>query len=184
MNSKIVGLIIVLVASLLGLTASQTDALEDLFLSKPPAGMYRVVEISDGDTIVVDMNGTDETIRFIGVDTPETHHPNKPVQCFGKAASQYTASRINKFVRLEADPESDNRDRYSRLLRYVYSDQELLNLALITDGYGFAYRSFPHSKQPAFIEAEEQARANQVGLWSGCDVELNEYGSYEAPPAN
>ena len=71
--------------------------------------------------LFVDMDGHNETIRFIGVDTLEVKDPRKPVQCFGKSASQFTKNLIgNQSVRLEADPTNTNRDRYNRLLRYVY----------------------------------------------------------------
>src|SRR6267378_350862 len=72
---------------------------------------YRVVDVFDGDTIVIDRAGTRETIRLLGVDTPETHHPTKPVQCFGPEASAYSTSRLSgQSVRLEDDVEG--RDIY------------------------------------------------------------------------
>jgi endonuclease YncB( thermonuclease family) len=82
--------------------------------------LHQVLSVADGDTILVDMHGKTETIRLIGVDTPETHHPNKPVQCFGPEASDFTqlAELAGEYVRLEADMFSDNRDRYDRLLRF------------------------------------------------------------------
>src|SRR5437762_1637890 len=68
-------------------------------------GLYAIKHFVDGDTVVVDMNGRDETIRMIGIDTPETHKPNTPVQCYGPEASEYTKSLIgNNSLRLEADP--------------------------------------------------------------------------------
>src|SRR3989344_374405 len=104
-------------------------------------GLYRVNKFDDGDTIAVDMNGTEETIRFIGVDTPETHDPRKAVQCFGQAAANFTKNLIGTSnVRLEADPLNTNLDRYSRLLRYVYLPSgALVNSEIIKQGYGFAY---------------------------------------------
>jgi hypothetical protein len=79
-------------------------------------GLYAVDHFVDGDTIAVDMNGTVETIRFIGIDTPETHKPNAPVQCYGPAAAAYTKNKIgSQRVRLVSDSLSTNRDRYNRL---------------------------------------------------------------------
>lgn len=147
------------------------------FAKKPvPVGYYRVVEAVDGDTIVVEMNGSQERIRMIGVDTPETHHPEKPVQCFGLAAAKFTKDLVDgKVVRLENDQQSNNRDRYDRLLRYVFTeDGTLLNRKLIEDGYGFAYVSFPFDKQQEFLTAEREARQNNRGLWSGCEVNEND----------
>ena len=135
-------------------------------------GLYAVTEFSDGDTISVDMNGTAEKVRFIGVDTPETHDPRKNVQCYGEAASAYTKQLIGKnLVRLEADPENTNRDRYNRLLRYVYlPDNTMVNAELIKNGYGFAYTYFPFSKSDLFRGYEAEARNNNRGLWSSCPI--------------
>src|SRR5579872_4037300 len=84
-------------------------------------GLYSINHFVDGDTIAVNMNGAVETVRMIGVDTPETHKPNTPVQCYGLNAAVYTKQLIgSNSVRLQADSLDTNRDRYGRLLRYVY----------------------------------------------------------------
>lgn len=142
------------------------------------AGYYKVVRFDDGDTIVVDMDGHNETIRFIGVDTPEVKDPRKPVQCFGKSASQFTKNLIgNQSVRLEADPTNTNRDRYNRLLRYVYlPNNTLVNAEIIKQGYGFAYTSFPFTKKDEFKNYENQARNANRGLWGSCQTGKNEKG--------
>lgn len=142
------------------------------------AGTYRVLSVEDGDTIVVDMAGQEERVRFIGVDTPEVKDPRKPVQCFGRAASAYTKQLIgNNTVKLEADPENTNRDRYNRLLRYLYlPDGTLVNAKIIEDGYGFAYTSFPATKNKEFKELENQARRNNRGLWGSCQTGTDENG--------
>lgn len=144
------------------------------------AGTYKVQTVDDGDTIVVDMDGHQETIRFIGVDTPEVKDPRKPVQCFGKAASLFTKQLIgDQPVRLEADPENSNRDRYNRLLRYVYlPDNTLINAEIIKQGYGFAYIGFPFSKKQEFKNYEDQARKENKGLWGGCQLTPNQYGGF------
>ncbi len=133
-------------------------------------GLYSVGRFVDGDTIVVNMNGKDETIRMIGVDTPETHRPNTPVQCYGPAASAYTKNLIGtQKVRLEADPTNQNRDRYGRLLRYIYlPDGRLVEAELIKNGYGFAYTSFPFTKKDEFTRLQDDAKTATVGLWSNC----------------
>lgn len=141
-------------------------------------GLYTIKRFVDGDTIVVDMNGTDETIRMIGVDTPETHRPNSPVQCYGPAASAYTKNLIGgQKVRLEADPTNQNRDRYDRLLRYVYlPDNRLVAQEVIANGYGFAYTQFPFTKKDIFVQAEEQAKTGNKGLWGNCTVDVQPNG--------
>lgn len=135
-------------------------------------GFYRITAFHDGDTITVDMNGTPEKVRFIGVDTPETHKPNAPVQCYGPEASAFTKQFVGtQNVRLEADPKDDNRDRYGRLLRYVYTpDGTLLSQKLIAEGYGFAYTSFPFTKKNDFVEAQIAAQNAKKGLWAACEV--------------
>lgn len=149
-----------------------------------PSGTYRVISFSDGDTIRVDMNGKAETIRFIGVDTPETHDPRKVVQCFGQAAAAYTKQLIGTNpVRLEADPLSTNRDKYDRLLRYVYlPDGRLVQAEIIKNGYGFAYTSFPFSKSEEFVNYQRDAREANRGLWSTCTPAQNQYGGFTSNP--
>lgn len=135
-----------------------------------PPGYYYVTYVYDGDTIEVDMNGTLEKVRLIGVDTPETHKPNTPVQCYGVRASDYSKSHLDHTnVRLESDPINQNRDRYKRLLRYVYtSDNVLWNKDLIEKGYGRALTAFPFTKVDEFKSTETVAKSAFIGLWSEC----------------
>jgi endonuclease YncB( thermonuclease family) len=144
-------------------------------VSENTPGTYAVEKFDDGDTIVVDMSGKKETIRFIGVDTPEVHDPRKPIQCFGKAASAHTKQLIGENrVRLEADPTNSNRDRYNRLLRYVYlPDGTLVNKKIIADGYGFALTAFPFEKMEEFRQAQKEAREGNRGLWSACKLDTS-----------
>lgn len=138
-------------------------------------GTYRVAKFEDGDTITVDMNGTLERIRMIGVDTPETQDPRVPVQCYGKAASEFTKNLIGaNAVRLEADPTNTNRDRYNRLLRYVYlPDNRMVNAEIIKSGYGFAYTLFPFEKLEEFRTYQNQAREQNLGLWGACQIKVD-----------
>ena len=125
-----------------------------------------VTRVIDGDTVVLDGG---ERVRLIGVDTPETVHPNKPVERFGKEASEFTRRMAEgKQVRLEYDAETATHDRYGRTLAYVYlPDESLLNLEIIRQGYGHAYTRFPFSRMEEFREAEREAREAQRGLWAG-----------------
>lgn len=181
-KKQLIRIVITLLIVLTSFIASKTNSLKQNPALQ--AGTYNVSQFDDGDTVVVDMNGVDEKVRFIGVDTPETHDPRKPVQCFGKKASEFTKNLIgDNPVRLEADPTNTNRDRYNRLLRYVYlPDGTLVNLEIIKQGYGFAYLSFPVQKAEEFRAAQKEARANMRGLWSACEPEKNEYGGYNSPP--
>lgn len=143
-------------------------------------GYYAVARFEDGDTITVDMNGKTERIRMIGVDTPETQDPRKPVQCFGRAASTFTKELIGMHpVRLEADSLSDNRDRYNRLLRHVYlPDGRLVQAEIIKNGYGFAYTRFPFDKSDEFKQLENEARQHNRGLWGSCSLTPNNDGGF------
>jgi len=174
LSSLIIGLVL-----LIGQHYGWFDSAKQTAQTSQP-GLYKVAKFDDGDTIVVDMNGTDETVRFIGVDTPETHDPRKVVQCFGQAAAAFTKQLIgNSLIRLEADPLNTNRDRYGRLLRYIYlPDGTLVNAEIIKQGYGFAYLSFPVTKADEFRAYEKKAREANRGLWSSCQPTKNQYGGY------
>lgn len=141
---------------------------------------YAISNFVDGDTIAISMNGGIEKVRFIGIDTPETHKPNTPVQCYGPAASAYTKTMIgNQRVRLEADSLGTNRDRYNRLLRYVYlPDGTLLNQKIIETGHGFYYPYFPYSKSEDFKAAQASAKAANLGLWGNCNPIAKAGGGY------
>jgi endonuclease YncB( thermonuclease family) len=136
-------------------------------------GLWHVSHVVDGDTIDVTMGSQKETVRFLGIDTPETHDPRKPVQCFGLAAAAHTKALLEgKNVRLEPDPTDSDRDKYHRLLRYVYlPDGTLVNAELIHDGYAFAYTVFPLVKLDDFRALEADARDHNRGLWGGCHVD-------------
>lgn len=129
---------------------------------------YRCIRVVDGDTIIVEIDGKKERVRLIGVDTPETVHPNKPVEHYGKEASAFTRKLTEgEMVRLEYDDDSQRRDRYGRLLAYVYlPDGTFLNAEIIKQGYGFAYTRFPFEYMEQFRQYEREARDAGVGLWA------------------
>ena len=121
-----------------------------------------VTRVVDGDTIVLDGG---ERVRLIGVDTPETKHPQKPVQYFGREATAFTR-RIaeGRAVRLEYDQRPN--DRYGRTLAYVFlADGRLLNAEIIRHGYGFAYTKYPFRRMEEFRQLEREARQAGRGLW-------------------
>lgn len=136
-----------------------------------PEGLQRAVvtNVIDGDTIEASLDGVRERVRLIGVDTPETSHPSRPVECFGREAAAFTRAMLEgQTVFLEADPSQDNRDRFNRLLRFVWlPDGRLANYEIIAQGYGFEYTfRTPHRYQAQFKAAERAARAAQAGLWA------------------
>lgn len=131
--------------------------------------LYKVTSITDGDTIKVSIDGKTETIRFIGVDTPETKDPNQPVQCYGKEASSRMQHFVqSKSVALEADPTQDNRDKYNRLLRYVYlEDGTNVGLEMIKGGHAHEYTyAKAYKYQAEFLEAQRVAQESKAGFWS------------------
>ena len=119
----------------------------------------------DGDTIIVNIAGQKERVRLIGVDTPETKHPRKPVQRYGKEAYNFTWRMAEgKKVRLEFD--QNQRDRYKRLLAYVFlEDGTFLNAEIIKQGYGYVYTKFPFKYMNEFRNYEREARIRKRGLW-------------------
>lgn len=133
-------------------------------------GLVEVASITDGDTIKVNLGGTIETLRLIGMDTPETLDPRKPVQCFGKEASEKARELLgNRNVRLEADLTQGERDQYGRLLRYVFlEDGTFFNQKMIEEGYAheYTFQSKPYKYQTDFKNAEKSARENKRGLWA------------------
>ena len=131
--------------------------------------LYQVTSVVDGDTIKVNIDGTIKTLRLIGIDTPETVDPRKPVQCFGLEASNRTKQLLlNKKVRLEADPSQGELDKYSRLLRYVYlEDGTFFNKKMITDGYAYEYTyNTSYKYQTEFKQAQIDAKNSKLGLWA------------------
>ena len=130
----------------------------------------RVIRAIDGDTVVVAFgDGTTDTVRLLGVDTPETHHPTKPVQCFGPEAAAYTARRLTgRVVRLEGDVET--RDVYGRRLAYVIVDGERFNDELLRRGYARLLVIAPNGAHARVeLEAELTARREHRGLWAHCE---------------
>lgn len=127
--------------------------------------IFLVTRVVDGDTIVIEGG---KKVRYIGIDTPETVDPRKPVQCFGKEASARNKELVlGKRVRLEKD--ITDADKYGRLLRYVYVDDEFVNLRLVEDGFAFSYTYPPDVKyQKKITKAQRQAREEKRGLWAAC----------------
>lgn len=125
--------------------------------------LYRVQRVVDGDTIIVDGIGR---IRLIGVDTPESVDPRRPVQRYAREAGEFLKSLLDgQSVRLDYDVERF--DRYKRTLAYVYlPDGTFVNEQIIARGYGFAYTRFPFKHLQRFRTLEQDARSKGLGLWA------------------
>lgn len=140
--------------------------------STPPAPalpLVTVAEVVDGDTIKLQLAGRMESIRIIGIDTPEVVDPRQPVQCFGREASTKATELLSgQQVRLIPDPTQGERDGYGRLLRYVERGDGLdFGLWMIENGYAHEYTyNIPYQRQAAYKTAYRQAREKNAGLWA------------------
>lgn len=131
----------------------------------------RVVRVVDGDTIVVRFDGREERVRYIGIDTPESVKPGTPVECFAKKASAYNA-RLLASGRVTLTFDAERRDRYRRLLAYVYAEpgHRFVNAALAREGYAQQLTIPPNVKHEAeFRRLVAAARKAGRGLWSACE---------------
>jgi micrococcal nuclease len=128
----------------------------------------RVVRVVDGDTIVASVDGEDEYVRYIGVDTPETVKPDAPVQCYGPKASDENHRLVEgRTVRLTFDREA--RDDYGRLLAYVYAGGRFVNGALARGGYARTLPIAPNTSHASQLQAlAERAAREGRGLWGAC----------------
>ena len=127
---------------------------------------YKIVRVIDGDTVKIDYNGKATNVRLIGVDTPETVHPNKPVEAYGKEASNFTKNLLlGESVYLRFD--IDKTDKYGRLLAYLYRapDGLFVNLEIVRQGYGHAYTQFPFKHMELFRYYGNRARTTGKGLY-------------------
>jgi len=136
---------------------------------------FPVLKVIDGDTIVVNVRGKKETVRLLGIDTPETVDPRKPVQCFGKAASDKMKFFVNgkSVILVDEKTTQGNRDKYNRLLRYVYlpdSKRTFVNGEMVKQGYAFSYREYPTRMLAKFNAEEAYAKSHNLGLWGSCPL--------------
>jgi micrococcal nuclease len=144
--------------------------------SQVPSGSQPVtlIEVTDGDTIRVDLEGREEPVRLILIDAPETSDPNNPPECFGQEATAYLTWLLSLGGDLYLETDVSDRDRFGRLLRYVWLDfgdgeVYLVNEALVRSGYA-AFSTFPPDVEyvEEMREAGRFARENGYGLWSSC----------------
>jgi micrococcal nuclease len=127
----------------------------------------KVSRIIDGDTVVLLLDGKKIKCRLIGIDTPETKHPQKPVEAYGKEASAFTFNLLKgETVWIETEP-SNKQDKYGRLLAYLYRapDGLFVNLEIVRQGYGHAYTRYPFKYMEEFRHYERRAREVGKGLW-------------------
>jgi micrococcal nuclease len=138
-----------------------------------------VTRVVDGDTIVVEVTdrskgpgagraqvGEEYKIRLIGIDTPESVDPRSPVECFGAEASE-AATALLEGAEVRMVKDVSETDRFDRLVRYIYLDEEMANARLVVNGYASAYTYPPDVRHSElFVELEQEARDGERGLWS------------------
>jgi len=163
----IVGLAVGLVSN--NYLKGDLTSLTTVIPSPAPDGLYKVVRVVDGDTVVLLINGKNEKVRLIGVDTPETVAPGKPVGFYGHEASLFTSNLLRgEMVFIEYDKqEAGVEDRFGRELAYLYRapDSLFVNIELLRQGYAKAYRKKSHRYSKLFEQVESEARALHKGLW-------------------
>jgi len=136
----------------------------------PEAGLFKVVRVVDGDTIEVAYGGHTERVRYIGVNTPETHHPTKGEEPGGREATEINRQLLaGKWVQLE--PDVQLRDHYGRMLAYVWISQKdgtrvMVNAELLRLGYAQVMTIPPNVKYAeTFLKLQREAREARRGLW-------------------
>jgi len=169
-----------LVAPLLGLLLAGSASLA---ADAPKALAGRVVGIVDGDTIKARIGDRTETVRYIGMNTPELHHPTKGVEPLAREATEANRKLVEgQTVRLELDVQE--RDRYGRLLAYVYFGDMMVNAELVAQGYAQVMTIPPNVRhQELFLKLQREARLLQLGLWRGAGPLPPEPGASATRPA-
>jgi micrococcal nuclease len=167
------GALVLLALALLGLLHG-CDSEEGTEIAEPDGfgpgdrAQAEVVEVIDGDTIEVSLEGTEDDVRYIGVDTPESVAPGEPVECFGHRASDFNADLVEgRTVRLVFDREL--RDDYGRLLAYVHVGGVFVNAELVERGYARTLEIPPNTaRAPLLARLEVEAGQAGRGLWNAC----------------
>lgn len=170
------GIFITLILLLLSVFGfSQKDSLLPVPAPEPDvtsvasSTLYVVSKVIDGDTIIVEMEGQSETVRLLGIDTPEVDPQYNPIECYGRQATDATKDKVlNQTVSLETDPTQGKRDKFDRILAYVFlADGTNLNEYLVTEGFAKEYTyNKAYKYQTAFKQSEKEAREKEKGLWS------------------
>lgn len=163
------GAFLVLLAS----CTSGTQGADTTTATAPPPSYEAnatVVRVVDGDTIDVTVNGTDERVRLIGIDTPETVKPDAPVECYGPEASEHTKELLPPGTPVYLERDLVARDDYGRLLSYVFrTDGVFVNRDLIDNGFARTLEIKPNLAYHVYFEqGAEAAQAAGLGLWSHC----------------
>jgi len=138
--------------------------------------LYKVQRVIDGDTIIIEFNGVNTTIRLIGIDTPEIKSSKQKIECFGEEAFNEVKKILSgKRIALEQDPSQGNLDKYGRMLAYVFLDNGIfLNKYMIQQGFAYEYTyNLLYKYQSEFKEVQKIAKEKKRGLWADNACEKN-----------
>lgn len=158
----VIAVLLTLIGSSFFVTNNSSDVLGDRDFT------YLVIKVIDGDTIKVQKEDNTYEVRLLGVDTPETVHPKREVECYGLEASNKAKElMLNKYVHLAEDPTQLDKDRYGRLIRYVFlQDGTHVNKLLIEQGYAYEYTyQNEYEYKNEFKFAQQRASDKRLGLW-------------------
>jgi micrococcal nuclease len=170
-SRRLIGAALVIATAALGLVTFLADN-RDPHLAPGEATVERVV---DGDTVDVRIGAGTERVRLLGINTPESVDPRKPVECYGKEASKRTADLLPRGTRVRLVRDVEARDKYGRLLAYIYrvDDGSHVNLTLVREGYARILTIPPNGADVVELTAAaNEARAAKRGLWGACPAEV------------
>lgn len=167
---RLLGAAVVLVVGILGAVTVRNDA------GRPhlPPGEALVRQVIDGDTVDVQFGTSTERVRLLGIDTPETVDPRRPVGCFGKEASERTAQLLPRGTRVRLERDVEARDKYGRLLAHVYrvDDGIWVNRTLVEEGFARTLSIAPNRAHAGDLAAAASAASSaHRGLWGTCPAE-------------
>ena len=149
-------------------TPAPAEPYPGLAMPSSAQGPFAVTRVVDGDTVRILIDGQETAVRLIGIDTPETVAPNRPVECAGPEASVYADQLMSgDRVYLELDPTQGTYDSYDRVLAYVWLEDDIMvNLAMLQTGLAEEYTyDDAYAYQQLFREVEQQARDDLLGQW-------------------
>jgi micrococcal nuclease len=170
-RSRLAVLVTLVVLILAACESAQNTTADTTSIDAQQTISATVVDVTDGDTIKVSYQGREDRVRLIGIDTPETHGRAGLRECFGQQASDRLGELLPVGTAITLTTDVEPRDRYDRLLAYVYRDSDRLfvNLAQVRDGYAAAYAYPPNTTYVSdFSEAAGDAKRRDLGLWGEC----------------
>ena len=139
--------------------------------TQPPnaSSSATVISVVDGDTFDANIQGKKYRVRLIGVDTPETKHPTKQIACYGPEASRYLSTLLPKGIKVVLRLDKEWKDKYGRMLAYVYVNNLFVNLNLVEKGFAVPMKYYPNvTHANEFQLAADKAQASNIGRWKVC----------------